>query len=339
MLSRTSALTHRASGVALRTPLLVPSFSSKGFAAPSQDERSEIATIFATTAEFITEASLVSAYDIFYEHLPAPSDMPFTPDLLFVDSGGYEISSDYGYSATSRPPSSPRQWTLGKLQSVVSSWPAHIPAVFVNYDHPTRREPFDDQLTSALAFFGQISPHLSLFLLKPETRQQQFLDRTLAAAVGRPADLGRFDIIGVTEKELGSTMINRMSQLAKLRLAMDDADVHTPIHVFGALDPVSVCLYYISGAEIFDGLTWLRYGYQNGLATYTHNLGVVEYGLHVRDDLVRSRAMADNYYALQALQHRMLDFQATGDFNKLSPHAKLTSDAFDSLKTRFKGRL
>lgn len=339
MLCRTSAITHRTSGVALSTPLLVPSFSSKGFATPSLDGRSEIAQIFETTAEFITEASLISAYDIFYEHLPSPSDMPFTPDLLFVDSGGYEISGDYGYSATSRPFHYPQEWTSENLQSVVDSWPSHIPAVFVNYDHPTQRRPFDDQLASALAFFAEVPTHLRLFLLKPETRDQQFLTKTLTAAIGRPTDLARFDIIGITEKELGPSMIQRMSQLARLRLSLDEADVHTPIHVFGALDPVSVCLYYISGAEIFDGLSWLRYGYKDGLATYTHNLGAVQYGLHVRDDLVRTRAMADNYYALQALQQRMLEFQATGDFTKLSPHATLTSDAFDSLKTRLKGRL
>ena len=120
---------------------------------------------------------------------------------------------------------------------------------------------------------------------------------------------------------------------------MDEAGLNIPLHIFGALDPLSVCLYYIAGAEVFDGLTWLRYGYRNGLCIYPHNLGAVQYGLHVRDTVVRSRVLADNYYALQSLRQRLLEFETTGRFEKLQPHAELLSNAFDSLQTKFKGRL
>ena len=94
---------------------------------------------------------------------------------------------------------------------------------------------------------------------------------------------------------------------------------------------------YIAGAEIFDGLTWLRYGYHDGLCIYTHNLGVVKYGLHVSDNLVRSRALTENSYALQLLRQRLLEFEETRSFDKLKPHEALLSDACDSLKTQFKG--
>ena len=134
-------------------------------------------------------------------------------------------------------------------------------------------------------------------------------------------------------------MIDRMSQITTLRLAMDEADVKVPLHVFGGLDPLSVCLYYIAGAEIFDGLTWLRYGYKDGLCTYMHNFGIVKYGLHVSDGSVRTRTLTENYYALHTLQQRLREFEATGNYDKLQPHADLISDAFDSLKTKFKGRL
>ena len=151
-------------------------------------------------------------------------------------------------------------------------------------------------------------------------------------------ELRSFDIVGVTEKELGRTMLDRMAQIAKLRLAMDEAGVKIPLHIFGALDPLSVCLYYISGAEIFDGLSWLRYGYMDGLCIYTHNLGVVKYGLHVPDALVRSRTLSGNCYALQSLQQSLLEFETTRNFDKFGSHAKLIENAYDSLNTRFKGR-
>jgi hypothetical protein len=165
------------------------------------------------------------------------------------------------------------------------------------------------------------------------------LERALKSATANAEEMGSFDIIGVTEKELGRSMLERMVQIANLRIALDGAGVKAPIHIFGALDPLSVCLYYISGAEIFDGLTWIRYAFESGRCVYTHNLGVLKYGLHVRDDLVKSRAMADNYYALQDLQRRLREFENSGNFDKLEPHGKLVSDAWDSLKTRLKGRL
>ena len=132
-------------------------------------------------------------------------------------------------------------------------------------------------------------------------------------------------------------MIERMVRVAKLRLAMDEADVMAPVHVFGALDPISVCLYFIAGAEIFDGLTWIRYGYEDGRCVYTHNLGVLKYGLHVRDDSVKSRALADNYYFLQDLQRRLREFRVTNNFQKLEPHGQLLSNACDSLRTCLQG--
>ena len=338
MLCRTSTILHKNSGVSMKTPLLIPSFSSKGFARSKKDGKSEIEKILATVDEFLTDVFLISAYDIFYEHLPRPADLSCTPEMIFVDSGGYEISTDRDYSSVIDPLPHPEPWTTENLESVFDNWPDHVPAVFVSFDHPDDRKPFADQVTDARKLFRKCRQHLTLLLLKPETKDQTTLNKTIKSAVANPEELASFDIVGVTEKELGRTMLDRMAQITTLRLAMDEVGVNIPLHIFGALDPLSVCLYYIAGAEIFDGLTWLRYGYNDGLCIYKHNLGVVKYGLHVRDDLVRSRALTENYYALQLLQQRLLEFETTHKFDKLEPHAELLSNAYDSLKTIFKER-
>ena len=338
MLCRTSTIRHRDSGVSMTTPLLIPSFSSKGFAKSKKDGKSEIGRILATAGEFVTEVFLISAYDIYYEHLPRPSDLSCTPDLIFVDSGGYEISTDRDYSSVIDPLPHPEPWATEKLESVFDDWPEQIPAVFVSFDHPDDRKPFANQVADARKLFRNRRQHLTLLLLKPETKAQTTLKETIKSAIANVAELGSFDIVGVTEKELGRTMLERMAQITSLRLAMNEADVKSPLHIFGALDPLSVCLYYIAGAEIFDGLTWLRYAYNDGLCIYTHNLGVAKYGLHVSDDLVRSRAIADNYYALQSLQQRLLEFETTRSFGKLEPHSELLSSAYDSLRAKFRGR-
>ena len=338
MLCRTSTIRHRASGVSMTTPLLIPSFSSKGFARSRKDGKSEIGKILAMAGEFVTDVFLISAYDIFHEHLPHPSNLSCTAEMIFVDSGGYEISTDRDYSSVIDPLPHPEAWSTANLESVYDNWPEQVPAVFVSFDNPDDRKPFTAQVADARKLFQKRCQHLTLLLLKPGTKAQTTLKETIKSAMADVAELGNFDIVGVTEKELGRTMLDRMAQITSLRLAMDEADVKTPLHIFGALDPLSVCLYYIAGAEIFDGLTWLRYGYHDGLCIYIHNLGVVKYGLHVSDDLVRSRALADNYYALQSLQQRLLEFGTTRSFDKLAPHTQLLLNAYDSLKTKFKGR-
>jgi hypothetical protein len=211
------------------------------------------------------------------------------------------------------------------------------PARGGNYDHHKERLRFMEQVSFARRCFKNFD-HLHLFLIKPETPDQTLLNEALSSAIANAAQLGSFDLIGVTEKELGRSTLDRMVQIARLRSAMDEADVKIPIHVFGALDPISVCLYYIAGAEVFDGLTWIRYGYDNGGCIYTHNLGILKYGIDATDNLVKSRAMAENYYYLQDLQRRLREFETTKKWDKLTPHAKLIDDACDSLETRLKRR-
>ncbi len=338
MICKTSTIHHRDSGVSLPTPLLIPSFSSKGFAKDDESGRSEIGRILKATGEFLTDVFLISAYDIYYKHVPSPLELPYRPDLIFVDSGGYEISTDYDFSSVMVPLPKSENWNSEMLESVLDEWPDQMPAVFVSYDHPDERKPFAEQVADARKLFRTRRQHLTLLLLKPESDGDTTLDKTIGSAVADAADLGSFDIVGVTEKELGRSMLDRMAQIARLRLAMDEAGVTRPLHIFGALDPLTVCLYFIAGAEIFDGLTWLRYAYNDGICIYTHNSGAMKYELNLLDDHLRSRVLTENYYELQALKQRLLEFEETRDFGKLRPHEDLLKNAFDSLKTRFSGR-
>ena len=343
---RRSIVHHRESGVKVTTPLLIPSFSSKGFMRSVEvtkngkhTSKTDVSTVFDVAGEFVDEVCLVSAYDIHYGFLPCPTTWSWAPEITFLDSGGYETIPDTGYSAVYQTPFLPKEWRPEDLERVLSSWPAHMPAVFVSFDRPTERQPFARQVEDARRLFAAHPKHLCLFLLKPEAIDQPHLDLAVAAAIANIDDLRRFDLIGMTEKELGDTMLARMANIAKMRLALDSAGIIAPIHIFGALDPLTVCLYYISGAEIFDGLSWLRYGYQDGVATYTHNYGVLTHGLNTKDHMVRRKTMGENYHTLLRLKQQLLDFRTTGCYSKLEPHADLIRDACDSLRTQLNGRI
>ena len=291
------------------------------------------------TSEFITDSYLVSAYDIFHGHLPNPREFPNTPELIFLDSGGYEASTGFDSSMPATAYYHPMAWSVADLVCVLDDWPSDVPAVFVSFDHPLLRVPFLRQVELAGQTLRGRRDHLTLLLLKPEKKERTTLRQTIAAASSDVNELGRFDIVGVTEKELGGTMLDRMAQVAKLRLSMDEGAVTAPIHVFGALDPLSVCLYFISGAEIFDGLSWLRYGYHNGVSIYPQNWRTLNRGLWEPDRSSVNHMVTGNYYAMLQLKHRLSEFAQSGDWQKLEPHSRLISDAWDSLRSRFRGRL
>ncbi len=211
--------------------------------------------------------------------------------------------------------------------------------VTVNYDNPDHREKFHDQISRARKLFRSYPNQLHLFLLKPETDTQKTLKNALKSAITNIEEFTPFDIIGVTEKELGNTALDRMANIAKLRRSLDEAKLDLKIHIFGALDPLTVCLYFIAGAEIFDGLTWIRYAYDHGKCIYLHNHGALQYGLHTKDKQIKLRAMTDNIYNLETLEHKLREFVSTRDFKKLSPHENFLEQARDSLTTKIKGEI
>ena len=267
MLCRTSKLIHPASGASLDTPLLVPSFSSKAFGF-GHDGKPEVHRVLDVAREFITRTCLVSAYDVYYGYVPQPQDLTITVDLMFLDSGGYEVSDDRDLSAVEKPVHRPEEWDAEKLKAIWYRWPDGLPAVFVSYDHSNHRRPVTEQLRDAKQAALAKPGHLHSFLLKPQAQEERNLEPALRALDAQFGELSGFQLLGVTEKELGCSPLDRMVRIARLRQALNDASIRIPIHVFGALDPLSVCLYFVAGAEVFDGLTWSRYAYASGQCVY-----------------------------------------------------------------------
>lgn len=276
-LARSSDL-EIAPGRIVQTPVLVPSLSSKGFAPVEIDERAvpAPAAYLELLGTALTEALLISSFDIHHKQLERDglvanfSASPYArPGLLIVDSGWYEarlwadVGEPYEDARQARP------WSYEDFEGVVESLDSEMSAALVNWDaeHASKGQPsYDEQIARAQEFFEKHSRFRSDFLLKPERMSKWHHFNQLVPHVAR---LKAFDIIGVTEKELGDTITDRLVSLAYLRRAMDDARVRQPIHVFGGLDPLYTPLYFAAGAEIFDGLSWLRYAYSDdGLAVY-----------------------------------------------------------------------
>jgi hypothetical protein len=303
------------------TPLLLPSFSSKGFP--------QIKSMMKFMSEFITGPILVSAYDIHYRNINPK--ITFS-DLIFLDSGGYEARVEHDLSESYGWPYRPKHWNRMYHKGVLKNWTSQWPTVAITYDNPTQFHKFSDQTRTGKRFKSLYPDFLWEILLKPETKKDQFLG--IEKVIKCVHELREFNIIGITEKELDASLFGSMIKIARLRMAMDAAEVLTPIHIFGSLDPLTSVLYLISGAEIFDGLTWLRFGYHDGRTMYHQNYAAI----HDADGIRRKKTdqfyemWKNNYYYLEKLRTQMINYIRTGDFNQFGPISNVIEDAHRQLQ-------
>lgn len=339
MLARRSSI-YLPSGTELRTPVLIPSFSSKGFAV-SDDGESAISEAVLFALPLIPRACLVSAYDIHYGHLPEVEglfDLPRSgvygnPEVIVVDSGGYERRPELDLADTRQENHEPREWSVDLLYPVIDRLPSDSDTIVVSLDTPGVT--VEQQVAAASALFERCPTLVTDFLIKPSTATRKYIDPQHVAAAA--PHLRNFAIIGVTEKELGNSLLHRLTTLAATRQALDEAGVPAPIHVFGSLDPLVSLLYFVAGAEIFDGLSWLRYAFHDGLAVYGEALAVVNRHWVMHQNQRRGTMIANNLAALDDLAIRMQRFVLTeGDFAVFGAHAPLIEEGYEAMRAQLR---
>jgi hypothetical protein len=322
LLAREGSVSHN-DVVVFQTPLLIPSFSSKGFP--------EMKQIIRMMAEFITGSCLVSAYDIHYKLLE-PKQLTF-PDVIFLDSGGYEARVEHDLSEAYGQDYKPKKWTPNDHHRVLLIWNSKRPTIAISYDNPRRHSSIEHQLSAARRVRQRFPNLLHEFLVKPERKTDSIDPKLVAKIVNQ---LNEFSIIGFTEHELDNKIIGRMEKIATVRKMLDEAGLKIPIHVFGSLDSLTTVLYFLSGAEIFDGLTWLRFGFHNGQTIYRQNYGAIsgENGILKSARELSHGMWKDNYYYLEHLRDQMRNYARTGDCKSFGYIAASVQAAVDQLRSR-----
>lgn len=308
------------------TPMLIPSFSSKGF--PDVDK------IVKVLAPRITDSALFSAFDV---HHNLVKEIPENPELLFLDSGGYETSKHTELSDTKMYNYSEIPWTVDELCSVLDKWRAPQPTIAVSFDHSSQVFPLQDQISNAKRLFQNRAFGREL-LIKPEPSKRKGSEESsrrvrvdIDNVVASIHELRDFDIIGFTEKELGYSIFDRMRKIRRVREALTSVGLHTPIHIFGSLDTISTPLYFLAGADIFDGLTWLRYSYTFGHAVYTRNAAALKYPLRTNDDDIDGLIWYENYQEMLNLEYSMRRYVSEGTFECFGDHGPMFEKAYKEL--------
>lgn len=318
-----------------RTPLIVPSYSSRAV----EDDVRDVIDI---TRSFVSGPILVSAYDI--KHCRVTQKRLSHASLVFLDSGGYEAGSQSDFSEVEDPRKTKakttidRNWKISDYREVISRWDYNYSTVLVTYDQPDRRESLSTQIARAKRNLVHFPDAAHVILLKPESigrrlRKNERLYLNIDKIVSLIPDLALFSIIGVTEKELGDSVFERMKSIAVIRKSLLALDKEIPIHIFGSLDPVSTPLYFLSGADIFDGLTWLRYAYHSGLAIYRQNYLACnrDIALRTRDGDLSASVQVRNYQALGVLEEQMKQFLQKKDFGVFGGNSEFLRNASEKL--------
>lgn len=294
--------------IAATGPLVVPSYSSKALA------RISVSTTLDNTADFIAGSVLISAYDIRH-HGVDPGR--FNVQLIIVDSGGYEtLVDEEGKLRGGNADHACFPWSPDLHAQTLTTIDVASPVVAVSYDRTELA--IGDQINAALA---ARDPKLgSAFLLKP--RDGETL--TIESIARHAGSLRDFDIVGVTEKEAGSTFFERLTFVARLRTLLDVNDVDKPIHVFGGLDPFMTPLYFLAGADIVDGLTWLRMAFSETGARYLPAHAALIDPTATLDE-IEWRIRRTNFSRAVDMQTAIRRFLRTGDYDLLSGSKELST--------------
>lgn len=259
---------RRTTTLEIETPLLVPSFSSRGFPG--------LVEMIGALRPDVAELCLVSAFDIVRGFCPETFET--LADIVVVDSGVYEGGKEPVAVEAYLPPPSGSGWSRSDYRSFLNSvgdrWRS-TNTIIVSFD---TFAPFTEQIRAAREDFEGVVGAATDLLLKPEE------EGGLHSQFSRLDDnLRGFDVLGVTERELGSSAMERCRALVRLRAALTRAGLNIPIHVFGSITPAAVTAYFLCGADMFDGLNWLRTSLDLQWAGATSEFAVA-HGLASEDD-------------------------------------------------------
>jgi len=135
------------------------------------------------------------------------------------------------------------------------------------------------------------------FIIKITFPFEQLLDEIK----GNVNELQKIQIIGLTEKELGNTVKEKLLNLISLKKLLMSLEWNGKIHIFGGLEPSLSKLYYIAGADIFDGLSWQRMRYRTNSTLYDPFSYDISYNEYENKYIM----MMDNLMVLQELTNSL----------------------------------
>ena len=283
------------------TPIIVPSFSSRGFP--------YVSDIWEEFRHKLFGVCLVSAYDVAAGRIPA--EVAEMVNVVIVDSGLYETNKGWIEFGGRPTPSSAPDWTRDQYHEAVKSMDARRNTVLVNFDQVGKLE---DQIARALEDFSLAPYAASDFLIKPADETEWVNIPKLSRQL---EEMKQFSVIGIAAREAGDSFLKRCSSIVMLRDLLNDAGLEMPIHVFGATSPYEVLAYFFCGADIFDGLNWLRLAFRNSGSVPIDESALEDMKWNMTAWELQAVQCTYNLTLLFRLQQAMREYATSGDLESL----------------------
>lgn len=269
-------------------PLFIYSYSSRGF--PDVIERLEYSLPH-------VPSYLLSLYD--YEYI-LPAELISAKDsrTRIWDSGGYETT----ICPTCRSSVNSKKWDENTYIQTANRIPWNGLDILVSYDIPHESKYIQQQIETALHLYTKVPGTYSRDLLihVPDNTDPYTLAKTLKPYINE------FQILGLTEKEIAPTWAHGVYFINCLRSALSalEMEQYIPIHVFGCFDLKTVIRFALAGADIFDGLTWLRHLFLNGETLYRRE---IEYAVPIEELLAADIELSMILHNLQDMEQARSD--------------------------------
>ena len=293
---------RRVEKVGVGTPLIVPSFSSCGFP--------QVADIYDLMKDKLFGVCLVSALDIALNRIP--TNVTDEVNLVLLDSGMYEARTTASRQIDDRLSDASGYWVRQEYLEIAGCIDSGANVILVNYDGV---ESVERQIRQASEDFSHALHAASDFLIKPESPAQLI---NVARLAQHADELEQFNIVGITAREAGDSLAQRCRTIVMLRDALDDAGFHLPIHVFGAITPLEVLTYFFCGADIFDGLSWLRLRFSDGGSAAIEDTAFDVGMSNLTDFEVRAKEWLNNLRRLYRLQESLRRYSLSKDLDGLA---------------------
>lgn len=190
---------------------------------------------------------LISAYDIYHSD---DRDSLIKNVLGITNRGIFTLLDSGNYEAFWNKDT---EWDIKKLESVLNDITVDLCFSFDVYRRDDKdidahvNETIENSLiTTSMMSYGTVVP-----LIHSEPKDFGEIVRKVVESIYP-------EIIGITERDLGSSLLERAKTLKIIRDELSKIDVGIPIHLLGTGNPISLLVYTLCGADIFDGLEWCK---------------------------------------------------------------------------------
>lgn len=199
--------------------------------------------------------------------------------------------------------------------------------MLISFDEFTNENDLHTQIQLAKDFFSGFSEVATCFLAKPSHSGILTIDEF----EDHIHELSAFDILGVTKEELGASLQARLANVVNLRQALTSCGIEIPIHIFGCLDPLSVWLFFLCGADIFDGLSWLRFAFYQEQAIYRNSWAILNRHIDLSHGDLALTVWLQNLRYLSAQRLHMIRFTREFRFSETPTDEGLLTSVLDSI--------